>query len=158
MCAWPHWNLFGTVPVIAFTSARQVLSLLRPKLEAPTSGPISISQNVHDFFTYALYQVLMHIVRICKAEAAALLAATQQTADQIKEALAATQPQSEDSDEEEEAVSSPNGFSRIDAVRDYFEEHHRRKADDADGTSGAEEHAFISGRAGTACSSACLSA
>lgn len=71
----------------------------------------------------------MHIVAICEAEAAALLAATRDIADHIKAALAATQPQSEDSQEEESESSA--GTSRIDAVRAFFEEHHRRKANAA---------------------------
>lgn len=71
--------------------------------------------------------MLIHIVTICEAEAAALLAATQAAADQIKEALAATQPQAEDSKEEDELESFAQA-SRIEAVRAFFEEHHRRKA------------------------------
>ena len=68
----------------------------------------------------------MHIVAICEAEAAAMLGATQETADHIKAALAATQPQGEDCEEEDSESSA--GASRIDAVRAFFEEHHRRKA------------------------------
>ena len=88
----------------------------------------------------------MHIVTICEAEAAALLATTQTAADQIKEALAATQPQAGDSEEEDlESSALP---SRIDAVRAFFEEHHRRRAhaaaanDDAP----AAKHAFDPGK------------
>ena len=71
----------------------------------------------------------MHIVTICEAEAAALLAATQEAADQIKEALASTQPQAEDSEEEE--LESSTWPSKIDAVRAFFEQHHRRRANAA---------------------------
>ena len=112
----------------------------------PNSSPASITQDDHSCTTRATHQVVMHIVRICEAEAAALLAATEQTGNQIKEAISATQPQSEDSGEEEEGVSSPGGSPRIDAVRAYFEEHHKRKADDADNANRAEGHAFIPGR------------
>ena len=89
-------------------------------------------------------QVLMHIVTICEAEAADLLVATQQTAHHIKEALAATQPPS-NSNEDEEFVASPRGSSRIDAVRAYFEEHHQRKADDAE-QSGDADRAVTPGK------------
>lgn len=88
----------------------------------------------------------MHIVIICEAEATALLVATQKVADQIKAALASTQPQAEDSEEEElESCARP---ARIDAVRAFFEEHHRRSAHAAaandDAT--AAKHAFDPGK------------
>lgn len=90
-------------------------------------------------------QVLMHIVTICEAEAAALLAATQEAADQIKEALAATQPQAEDSQDEEELKGFAQA-SRIDAVRAFFEEHHRRKAHAANDDPTAAKVAFDQGK------------
>lgn len=77
----------------------------------------------------------MHIVMICKAEAAVLLTVTQDHADQIKAAVAAAQPQLPDDELEE-----PDGSSRIDAVRAYFEEHHRKKS--AASASG-EEHVDV---------------
>lgn len=96
--------------------------------------------NVATTFDF-VQQVLMSIVTICKAEAAALLSATQQTADQIKQALEATQPPSEDTEEEKEA---PDGSSRIDAVRAYFEKHHKQKGDAADGM-GTADAGFVPG-------------
>ena len=88
----------------------------------------------------------MHIATICEAEAAALLATTQAAADQIKEALAATHPQAGDSEEEElEGSARP---SRIDAVRAFFEEHHRRMAHaaPANDDATAAKHAFDPGK------------
>jgi len=73
-----------------------------------------------------LLQVLMHIVTICQAEAAVLLAATQAAADQIKDAVKAAQPHCSEDDQDE-----MSGSSRIDAVRAYFEEHNKAKADAA---------------------------
>lgn len=87
----------------------------------------------------------MHIVTICEAEAAALLAATQAAVNQIKEALAATQPQADDSQEEEELESLAQA-SRIDAVRAFFEEHHRRKAHAANDEPTAAKVAFDQGK------------
>lgn len=87
----------------------------------------------------------MHIVTICKAEAAALLAATQAAADQIKEALAVTQPSAEDSQEEEELESLAQA-SRIDAVRAFFEEHHRRKTHAANDDPTAAKVSFDQGK------------
>lgn len=87
----------------------------------------------------------MHIVTICEAEAATLLAATQDAADQIKEALAATQPQAEDSKEDEEFESFAQASS-IDAVRAFFEEHHRRKAHVANDDHTAAKIAFDQGK------------
>ena len=74
-------------------------------------------------------QVLMHIVTICEVEAAALHIATQAAADEVKQALAAVhsdpdQDRGEEPEEEE-------GGSRIDAVRAYFAQHHRQKAQSA---------------------------
>ena len=77
----------------------------------------------------------MHIVMICKAEAAVLLTVTQDHADQIKAAVAAAQPQLPD-DEPEDS----DGSSRIDAVRAYFEEHHRKKSV---ASASAEEHVDV---------------
>lgn len=65
----------------------------------------------------------MHIVTICQAEAAVLLAATQAAADQIKDAVKAAQPHSAEDDPDE--VSGP---SDIDAIRAYFEQHNKAKA------------------------------
>ncbi len=81
-----------------------------------------------DHFHYCslFLQVLMHIVTICQAEAAVLLAATQAAADQIKDAVKAAQRQFPEDDPDE--TSGPSG---IDAVRAYFEEHNKAKADAA---------------------------
>ena len=68
----------------------------------------------------------MHIVTICQAEAAVLLAATQAAADQIKDAIKAAQRQFPEDDPDE--TSGPSG---IDAVRAHFEEHNKAKADAA---------------------------
>ena len=68
----------------------------------------------------------MHIATICEAEAAVLLAATQAAADQIKYAVKAAQPQFPEDDPDE--MSGPSG---IDAVRAYFVEHNKGKADAA---------------------------
>ena len=87
----------------------------------------------------------MHIVTICEAEAAALLGATQDAANQIREALVATQPQAEDSQEEEELESLAQA-SRIDAVRAFFEEHHRRKARAANDDPTAAKVSFDQGK------------
>ncbi len=76
-----------------------------------------------DLFHYSSLQVLMHIVTICQAEAAVLLAATQAAADQIKDAVKAAQPQTPEDDPDE--TSGPSG---IDAVKAYFEEHNKTKA------------------------------
>lgn len=65
----------------------------------------------------------MHIVTICEAEAAVLLAATQAAADQIKDAVKAARPQFPEDDPDE--TLGPSG---IDAVRAYFEEHNKAKA------------------------------
>lgn len=93
----------------------------------------------------------MHIVAMCEAEAAALLAATQETADDIKAALAAIQPQSQDCEEGESEGSA--GASRIDAVRAYFEAHHRKKAIAGDDDAAVGDTAFDAGK-----HSACRSA
>ena len=61
---------------------------------------------------------------ICKAEAAVLLTVTQDHADQIKAAVKAAQPPPPEDEPED-----PDGSSQIDAVRAYFEEHHRKKSD-----------------------------
>ena len=83
----------------------------------------------------------MSIVSICEAEAAVLLTATQAAADQIKAAIEAAQPRrpQDEADETDRGDRS----SRIDAVRAYFEEHHKRRAEIAAAT---EEHDFDPGK------------
>ena len=71
----------------------------------------------------------MHIVTICEAEAAALYTATQAAAEEVKQALAAVRF-NPDADHGEEP-NGEEGPSRIDAVRAYFAQHHRQKAQSA---------------------------
>ena len=113
--------------------------------------PMLSRQRLCCSLQYVVRQVLMHIVIICEAEAAALLAATQKVADQIKAALAATQPQAEDSEEEE--LDSSARPSRIDAVRAFFEEHHRKRTDaaTANDNSSAADNAFEPGNSKPFC-------
>ncbi len=77
----------------------------------------------HFYYSSLFLQVLMHIVTICQAEAAVLLAATQAAADQIKDAVKAAGPQFPEDDPDE-----MSGLSGVDAVRAYFEEHNKAKA------------------------------
>ena len=78
----------------------------------------------------------MHIAAICEREAAALLAATNEAADIIKAGVEASKPhQQEDFSED-----MPERTARIDAVKAYFEEHHRRKAAEAAAEADADRH------------------
>ncbi|DBA77508.1 hypothetical protein WJX77_009976 [Trebouxia sp. C0004] len=101
----------------------QLLPLLADPARAAFQGLSITARHNTAFHVHPFLQVLMHIVTICQAEAAVLLAATQAAADQIKDAVKAAQPQFPENDQDE--MPGPSG---IDAVRTYFEEHHNAKA------------------------------
>ncbi|KAL0037252.1 hypothetical protein WJX79_008456 [Trebouxia sp. C0005] len=101
----------------------QLLPLLADPARAAFQGLSITARHNAAFHVYPFLQVLMHIVTICQAEAAVLLAATQAAADQIKDAVKAAQPHSAEDDPDE--VSGP---SDIDAIRAYFEQHNKAKA------------------------------
>ncbi|KAL0049229.1 hypothetical protein WJX82_009193 [Trebouxia sp. C0006] len=104
----------------------QLLPLLADPARAAFQGLSITARHNAALHVYPFLQVLMHIVTICQAEAAVLLAATQAAADQIKDAVKAAQRQFPEDDPDE--TSGPSG---IDAVRAYFEEHNKAKADAA---------------------------
>ncbi|KAL3144083.1 hypothetical protein ABBQ32_003877 [Trebouxia sp. C0010 RCD-2024] len=124
-------------------AGQQLLPLLADPARAAFQGLSITARHNRAFHTHPFLQVLMHIVAMCEAEAAALLAATQETADDIKAALAAIQPQSQDCEEGESEGSA--GASRIDAVRAYFEAHHRKKAIAGDDDAAVGDTAFDAG-------------
>ena len=71
-------------------------------------------------------QVLLEITKICLTEASALLTDTQQLAQHIRQTLEASKPKEEEGGSVEE-TGSDNSVG-IEDVRQYFEEHHARRA------------------------------